>query len=110
MDDKIPEEGNIDFDQMEDSTPNLPFGPKIVGQHYAADDMPRSLKPHMAIVTMKLDIRAMHPDGTLDIHVMGDRALEKYKISHKAQFVVKGSSEAECVKKLKNILERISDG
>jgi len=110
MDDKIPEEGCLDFDKMENTAPKLPFGPKIVGQHYAEPDMPRSAKPHIAIVTMKLDIRAMNPDGTLDIHVMGDRALEKYRISHKAQFVVKGSSEATCIQKLKNMLEKINDG
>ena len=110
MDDKIPEEGCLNFEQIETTTPKLPFGPKIVGQHYAESDMPRSTKPHLAIVTMKLDVRAMNPDGTLDTHVMGDRALEKYRISHKAQFVVKGSSEAACIKKLKNILERIGDG
>ena len=110
MDEKILEDGNINFEQMENTTPNLPFGPKIVGQNHASDDMPRSMKPHIGIVTMKIDIRAMNPDGTLDIHVMGERALRKYKISNKAQFVIKGTSEAACIKKLKNTLEKIDNG
>ena len=110
MNDKISENGNIDFEKMENSTPNLPFGPKIVGQNSTSGDMPRSMKPHIGIVTMKIDIRAVNPDGTLDLHVMGERALKKYKISNKAQFVVKGTSEAACIKKLKNTLEKIDNG
>lgn len=110
MNNKPIEDGNINFDQMENSTPNLPFGPKIVGQDHNCDEMPRSTKPHIAIVTMKIDIRAMNPDGTMDIHVMGERALKKYKISTKAQFVIKGTSEAECVEKTKNSLGRIDNG
>mgnify|MGYP003674159734 CR=1 FL=1 len=42
MNDKISENGNIDFEKMENSTPNLPFGPKIVGQNSTSGDMPRS--------------------------------------------------------------------
>jgi hypothetical protein len=41
---------------------------------------------------------------------MGSSALKKYNIGEKAQFVVKGTSEAECIDKLKKVLERINDG
>jgi hypothetical protein len=88
----------------------LPSSPRIVGHNNGSGDMYRSTKPHMAIVTMKVDIRAMNPDGTLDLHVMGSEALKKYNIGQKAQFVVKGTSEAKCIDKLKKLLERISDG
>ena len=82
----------------------------ILGQNNGDCDIPRSSKPHIAIVTMKIDIKARNPDDTLDFYSMGDKALKKYGISQKGQFVVKGSSEADCINKLKEILERIGNG
>ena len=99
---------NIDLESRLPS--GLPSSPRIVGHNNGSGDMYRSTKPHIAIVTMKLDVRAMNPDGTLDLHVMGSSALKKYNIGEKAQFVVKGTSEAECIDKLKKVLERINDG
>tara|TARA_B100000929_G_C15320197_1_gene357005 strand:- start:121 stop:429 length:309 start_codon:yes stop_codon:yes gene_type:complete len=89
--------------------PKLPFGGIIEDQHYNTD-IYRSTKPHMAVVTLKIDIRAMNSDESLDPRVMGNRALQKYGIAQKGQFVVRGTSEADCIKKLKTILENINNG
>ena len=86
--------------------PELPFGGIIEDQHYNTD-VYRSTKPHIAIVTLKIDIRAMNSDESLDPRVMGNIALQKYGIAQKGQFIVKGASEADCIKKLKTILENI---
>jgi len=67
----------------------------------------RRAKPHVAIVTMKIDIRGINSDESLDTCNMGNEALQKYGIAQKGQFVVKGASEADCIKKLKTILENI---
>ena len=94
--------------EHQSTPPKLPPGGIIEGQHYNTD-IYRNTKPHIAIVTLKIDIRAMNPDESLDSCVMGNRALQKYGIAQKGQFIVKGASEADCIKKLKTILENISN-
>mgnify|MGYP001265252204 CR=1 FL=1 len=86
-------------------------GPRIAdGIRSDDDELFRSEKPHIAIVTMKFDVRALNPDNTMDLYVMGDEALNKYGITTKAQFCVKGYSEADCIKKLKQTLEKMNNG
>jgi hypothetical protein len=86
-------------------------GSKIADQIQSDDEeLFRSEKPHIAIVTLKFDIRALNPDNTMDMYIMGDEALRKYEMARKAQFCVKGHSEADCIKKLKQTLERINNG
>jgi len=68
----------------------------------------RRERPHHATITMKIDIRQINNDGTLDHHVMGNRLLEKYGISTKAQFCISGSNEAACINSLKNKLEQLN--
>jgi hypothetical protein len=84
--------------------------PTMIDNRLTPVDTNRRERPHIAIVTIKLDIRAMNADGTLDQYVMGDQCLEKYGISRKGQFVVKGHSEAECIKKTTETLENIKNG
>mgnify|MGYP003152552465 CR=1 FL=1 len=86
---------------------DLPSGSEILGNHYPK--IPRSQKPHLAIVTLKVDVRAMNVDETLDHSVMGNGALKKYGLTRKGQFHVRGVDEADCIRKLKQILERIND-
>jgi|TARA_R110000744_G_scaffold41419_5_gene93779 hypothetical protein len=57
---------------------------------------------------MKIDIRKMNNDGSLDHQVMGNRLLAKYGISNKAQICLSGSSEADCIKTLKQKLEKLN--
>ena len=109
MNTEQPEGEGLVFSEAPDTAPDLPFEPVICGSKRADSDIPRSTKPHIAIVTMKVDIRTLNPDGTMGIHVMGRKALEKYGISDKAQFIIKGTSEAGCIKKLIDSLENMNN-
>lgn len=79
-------------------------------RHEHNDNLPRREKGHFAIITMKIDIRPMNPDNTFDRYMLGPKDLEKYGMGNKAQFTVKGSSEADCVMKVKKIIDRINNG
>ena len=72
-----------------------------------AGELPRSDKPHVAIITLKLDIRGYNADATLDPYVLVVADLQKYGISNKAQIIIKGADEAHCVQKVKNLLENL---
>jgi hypothetical protein len=64
--------------------------------------------PHHATVTMKIDIRKMYDDGSLDSQVMGNRLLADYGISTKAQICISGATEADCIRILKERLEKLN--
>ena len=68
----------------------------------------RSKKPHIAIVTLKIDVRSIEPDGTFDDQVLGDKALSKYGISRTAQIQTAGITEADCINKTKKMLEKLN--
>jgi hypothetical protein len=68
----------------------------------------RTSCPHHATITMKIDIRKIYNDGSLDDQVMGNRLLSKYGISNKAQICLSGSSEADCIRILKEKLEKLN--
>lgn len=78
---------------------------------YTLDDgpikIPRKDWPHHATITMKIDIRKMNDDGTLDPSIMGNSLLEKYGISNKAQICISGPTEAECIRNLIKMLEKL---
>lgn len=71
-------------------------------------DLPRSEWPHHATITMKIDVRKVHSDGTLDGCVLGNEALKKYNIANKAQVCISGANEAECINNLKEMLEKLN--
>tara|TARA_R110002020_G_scaffold370407_4_gene582064 strand:+ start:771 stop:1013 length:243 start_codon:yes stop_codon:yes gene_type:complete len=68
----------------------------------------RRQSPHHATITIKIDIRTINPDGTLDPMVMGNHLLKKYGISNKAQWCISGPTEADCIKNLKEKLEKLN--
>lgn len=68
----------------------------------------RKICPHHVVVTMKIDIRKIENDGTLDRQVIGNEILSQYGISNKAQICFSASSEAESIKILKEKLERLN--
>ena len=70
----------------------------------------RYQKPHIAIVTLKVDVRGLNPDGTLHEAVLGDAALEKYGICRMGRVNVIGFSEADCINKTKKMLEKMENG
>jgi len=71
-------------------------------------DISRSECPHHATITMKIDIRKMNSDGTLDHRVLGNNILRKYGMTNKAQVCISGASEGECIKNLKQMLEKLN--
>lgn len=71
-------------------------------------DLPRAEWPHHATVTMKIDIRKMNSDGSLSHSVLGNNILKKYNMTNKAQICISGASEAECIKNLKQMLEKLN--
>tara|TARA_Y100000004_G_C8701767_1_gene321947 strand:+ start:221 stop:469 length:249 start_codon:yes stop_codon:yes gene_type:complete len=68
----------------------------------------RRLCPHHAVITMKIDIRKIDTDGNFDSQVIGNSILEKYGITNKAQICFSATSEAECIKLVKEKMERLN--
>ena len=71
--------------------------------------MEKREKPHLAIITFKIDIRAMNSDETLELHVMNDNALKKYGIAQKGQMIIKGYDEGDCINNIKEILRKVKE-
>ena len=70
--------------------------------------MNRTEFPHHATVTLKIDVRKMHPDGSLESSVIGNEILKKYGVSRKAQICTSGATEADCIKNLNEMLEKMN--
>ena len=68
----------------------------------------RREQPHHATITIKIDVRKINSNGTLDPLVMGNGPLEKYGMTRKAQLYLSGPTEAACIKNLKERLERLN--
>lgn len=68
----------------------------------------RRSQPHHATITIKVDVRKMNGDGTLDHFVMGNGLLCNYGMTRKAQLCVSGPTEADCIKIVKERLERLN--
>lgn len=65
-------------------------------------------QPHHATITIKIDVRKLNSNGTLDSLVMGNNTLEKYGMTRKAQLCLSGPTEADCIKILKERLEKLN--
>ena len=72
-------------------------------------ETPRKAQPHHATITMKIDVRKMNNDGSLDHKVIGNTILEKYGISNKAQICTSGPTLHECLKNLIDMLEKMNE-
>ena len=70
--------------------------------------IPRREYPHHATITFKLDVRKINNDGTLDHFVMGNSLLAKYGVTTKGQICFSGPTEADCIKAVKQALEKIN--
>lgn len=74
-----------------------------------SEDIPRKDKPHSASVLMKLDVRALNCDGTYEPYSMGYNELRQYGLSDSATWKITGDNEADCIKRLKKIMESINE-
>lgn len=68
----------------------------------------RKNRPHHATITIKIDVREMLPDGSLDPVILDNFLLEQYGISNKAQLCISGATEPECIRNLIKLLERLN--
>tara|TARA_Y100001938_G_scaffold148674_1_gene233086 strand:+ start:2126 stop:2380 length:255 start_codon:yes stop_codon:yes gene_type:complete len=82
----------------------------ILDSNENQQDIPRSQKPHLAIITMRIDVRSIESDGSLGNTKLGFQDLSKYGMSTKAQLSVTGIDEADCIAKTKELLERLNNG
>lgn len=73
------------------------------------DDLDRRTCPHHVVITMKIDIRKIKPDGCLDHQVIGNKLLSQYGITNKAQICFSAPTEADAVKMLKEKVKRLED-
>jgi len=73
------------------------------------EPMPRRSMPHVAVVTFRIDVRPVNPDETFNHYILQKKDLEKYGLGDKAQFVIRGHSEADCAQKVRKILEKINE-
>jgi hypothetical protein len=72
------------------------------------EEAPRKLCPHHAVITMKIDIRKIKTDGKLDTQVIGNEILKIYNMTNKAQICFSAASEADCIKLIKEKLEKLN--
>ena len=72
------------------------------------NEIPRRSYPHHATITIKIDIRQIRKDGSFHEQVVGNKLLKKYGMSNKAQICFSASTEADCIKLVKEKLERLN--
>ena len=72
-------------------------------------DLDRRLCPHHVVATIKIDIRKINSDGTLDSQVIGNRLLKPYGITNKAQICFSAKNEAEAISMIKERIKRLED-
>jgi hypothetical protein len=73
------------------------------------NNLDRSKCPYHAVITVKVDIRKINPNGTLDTQVIGNNTLKKYGMSNKAQICFSAVDEATAIKMAKEKIERLED-
>ena len=69
----------------------------------------RRLHPHMAVVRMSIELRKIEPDGSVDYKIVSQKSLSRYGIQPNIQLVFSAPSEAECIKVIKDKLEKINE-
>ena len=75
---------------------------------YGVANIDRKNIPHHATITLKIDIRKINLDGSLDPEIMDRILLQEYGISNKAQICVSGPTESDCIKNVINLLEKLN--
>ncbi len=85
---------------------------ELLKKHYESvtqqiTEKPRKTNPHIAVLTFKIDVRELDNQGIMGESILSKSELLKYGMSNKAQILIKGETEADCIKKVKDILENI---
>jgi len=64
--------------------------------------------PHKAVITFDIDVRTINVDETVSESISDERLL-RYNMTRKAQIVINGTSEADCMQNIKNKLEKLNE-
>lgn len=60
--------------------------------------------PHVATISFDIKMSKVLQDGTIDTALVSNKDMEKYGISNKAIFIVKGIDKIDCFEKIKKVL------
>ena len=63
--------------------------------------------PHIAEISFDIRMSKVLQDGTIDTSLVSNKEMEKYGISNKAIFTVRGIDKIDCFKKIKQVLEAL---
>lgn len=66
-------------------------------------------KAHVAVLNFEIEVTPVNLDNTIEDPPLNNKDFERYKMSNKARIIIKGSSEADCIRKVKQALEKIND-
>lgn len=69
----------------------------------------RRLYPHVAVVHMSIELRKIEPNGSIDYKIVSEKALSRYDVQPVTQLVFSAPSEAECIKIVKDKLEKLNE-
>jgi hypothetical protein len=81
----------------------------LIRNRVEKDIEPVRARPHAAIITLKIEVRELDSNGIIGESVLGNARLSKFGIRDKARIMIKGATEAECVVKVKNLLENLNE-
>ena len=78
-------------------------------RHEKSADFSRREKAHIAILNFEIEVKPVNLDNTMEDSSLNNKDFSRYNMSNKAKIIIKGSSEADCVKKVKQALEKVND-
>lgn len=78
-------------------------------KHEKSANFSRREKAHVATLSFEIDVRPVNLDNSIDNSALNNKDFERYNMSNKARIIIKGSSEGDCIKKVKQALEKIND-
>ncbi len=82
---------------------------KLINSRIETTPEPLRSRPHGAIITLKIEVREIDSNGIIGESVLGNARLSKFGIRDKARIMIKGATEAECIVKVKNLLENLNE-
>jgi len=72
-------------------------------------NLDRKKCPHHVVITLKVDVRKVEPNGVLEQQTIGNNILSKYGMTNKAQICFTAVDEATAIKMAKEKIERLED-
>jgi hypothetical protein len=82
---------------------------KMMRKRVEKEPQPAKSRPHAAIITLKIEVREIDINGIIGESVVGNGRLSKFGIRDKARIMIKAASEAECIVKVKKLLENLHE-